>query len=107
MMPGVTYLPVPSITTASAGASIDVPTETIFPSRSRIDAFCIVGPAAVMIVALRISVVARRERDVRARERIRVRLRQRALARPAGGVRVGSRRARNAKPDGWMTQQQV
>ena len=57
MMPGVTYLPVPSITTASAGALIDVPTDTIFPSRNRIDAFCIVGPAAVIIVALRISVV--------------------------------------------------
>lgn len=57
MIPGVTYLPVPSITTASDGAVTEVPTATILPSRSRIDAFCIIGPAAVIIVALRMSVV--------------------------------------------------
>lgn len=57
MIPGVTYLPVPSITTASAGAVTEVPTATILPSRSRIEAFCIVGPAAVIIVAFLISVV--------------------------------------------------
>src|SRR5262252_9372978 len=59
MIPGVTYLPVPSITCASAGASIDVPTAAIFPSRSSTEPFAIVAPAAVMIVALRINVVRR------------------------------------------------
>src|ERR1043166_3857666 len=57
MIPGVTYLPVPSITTASAGAVIDVPTAAIFPLRNSTEPFAIEGPAAVMIVALRISVV--------------------------------------------------
>jgi hypothetical protein len=61
MMPGVTYFPVPSITKASAGASIDAPTAAIFPSRKSTDAFAIVGPAAVMTVALRISVVRRED----------------------------------------------
>ena len=59
MIPGVTYFPVPSITNASAGATIFVPTAAIFPSRNRIDPFAIVGPAAVNIVAFRISVVRR------------------------------------------------
>src|SRR5579863_826637 len=57
MIPGVTYRPCPSITTASGGASTDAPTAMIFPSRSRIDASCITGPAAVRIVAPRITVV--------------------------------------------------
>src|SRR6202022_4901181 len=39
MMPGVTYLPVPSMTTASAGAVTEVPTAAIFPSRSSTDPF--------------------------------------------------------------------
>src|SRR6185503_3438995 len=59
IIPGVTYFPVPSITKASAGASTDGPTAAIFPSRKSTDAFVIVGPAAVMIVALRIRVVRR------------------------------------------------
>src|SRR6266513_1377258 len=53
--PGVTYLPVPSTTTASAGASTFVPTATIRPSLSRIEPLGISGPVAVMIVALRIT----------------------------------------------------
>ena len=57
MIPGVTYLPVPSMTTASAGAVIDAPTATIFPFRSSTEPFGIDCPAAVMIVALRIKVV--------------------------------------------------
>src|ERR1043166_8157545 len=59
MIPGVTYLPVPSITKASAGASIELPTAAIFLSRRSTDAFVNVGPFAVMMVALRISVVRR------------------------------------------------
>src|SRR5579883_719797 len=51
MMPGVTYLPVPSITTASAGAAICEPTATTLPSRIRSEASCSAGPAAVRIVA--------------------------------------------------------
>lgn len=43
--------------TASGGASTDAPTATIFPLRSRIDASCIAGPAAVRIVAPRMTVV--------------------------------------------------
>src|SRR5882762_1994431 len=39
MMPGVTYLPVPSITKASAGAFTDAPTATILPSRSNTEPF--------------------------------------------------------------------
>ena len=57
MMPGVMYLPVPSTTTASDGAVRFAPTAAIFPSRSSTDAFEIVGPAAVITVAFRISVV--------------------------------------------------
>src|ERR1700738_3692229 len=56
-IPGVTYLPRASITTtASAGVPTFAPTATIFPSRSRIDPLRIADPAAVRIVALRISV---------------------------------------------------
>jgi hypothetical protein len=54
--PGVTYLPAPSSTTASAGASTDWPTAAIFPSRRRIAPSRIVGPAAVRMVTLRITV---------------------------------------------------
>src|SRR5262245_34998442 len=57
--PGVTYLPVPSMIKASAGDSTEVPTAAIFPSRISTEPFAIVGPAAVMIVALRITVVRR------------------------------------------------
>src|SRR3989442_4492667 len=54
--PGVTYLPVPSTTTApGGGASTFAPTATIRPSLSRIDPLEISWPVAVMIVALRIS----------------------------------------------------
>src|SRR4051812_33529167 len=56
MMPGVTYLPVPSITTASLGAVVVAPTSAIFPSRSSTLPPRIVGPAAVRMVTLRISV---------------------------------------------------
>src|SRR5881394_2093848 len=53
--PGVTYFPVPSTTTASAGASTFAPTATMRPSLRTIDPFGISWPAAVMIVALRIK----------------------------------------------------
>src|SRR4051812_41795358 len=56
MTPGVTYLPVPSMTTASAGASTVAPTATIFPSRTTRAPWGMRGPAAVRIVALRITV---------------------------------------------------
>src|SRR5919109_1280499 len=56
MRPGVTNLPLPSITTASDGASTELPTATIFPSRIRIEPFSTRGPAAVRIVALRMTV---------------------------------------------------
>src|ERR1700716_886229 len=57
MIPGVTYLPRPSIVrTASAGAAMFAPTATILPLRIRIDPLRIAGPAAVKIVAFRISV---------------------------------------------------
>ena len=57
MIPGVTYLPVPSITTASLGAVTLAPTAAILPSRSSTLPFRIVGPAAVRMVTLRMSVV--------------------------------------------------
>src|SRR6478609_9598475 len=57
MMPGVTYLPVPSITSASLGAETDDPTSAILPSRSSTLPLRIVGPAAVRMVTLRMSVV--------------------------------------------------
>src|SRR5439155_391167 len=53
--PGVTYLPVPSTTTASAGACTVAPTATMRPSLNRIEPLAISCPAAVRIVALRIS----------------------------------------------------
>ena len=57
MMPGVTYFPCASIvTTKSAGVATFAPTATILPPRSRIEPLRIAGPAAVRIVALRISV---------------------------------------------------
>src|SRR5216684_3897048 len=52
--PGVTYLPVPSTTTAPEGASTFAPTATIRPSLNRIEPLGISWPVAVMIVALRI-----------------------------------------------------
>ena len=57
MMPGVTHLPVPSIT-MRAGGRVDGRRRprAILPSRSRIAPFRIAGPAAVRIVALRMSV---------------------------------------------------
>src|SRR6266550_1225429 len=53
--PGVTYLPVPSTITASAGASTFSPTATMRPSLKVITPFRISWPVAVMIVALRIA----------------------------------------------------
>ena len=47
------------ITNASGGAFTDVPTATILPSRRSTEPFAIEGPAAVMMVALRIRVVRR------------------------------------------------
>ena len=57
MMPGVRNLPRPSMTSASGGALTVAPTAAILPSRRRTLPFRIVGPAAVMIVTLRINVV--------------------------------------------------
>src|SRR5688500_5745995 len=56
MRPGVTYLPWPSITTASAGASTVCPTATILPSRIRIAPLRTSGPAAVKMCTLRMTV---------------------------------------------------
>src|SRR5688572_11945507 len=56
MMPGVTYLPAPLMTIASAGALTLAPTATIFPPCMRIAPFGIVGPAAVSIVTFRMTV---------------------------------------------------
>src|SRR5215218_7193470 len=56
MMPGVTYLPVPSSTMASVGAVTLVPTSAILPSRRSRLPPRMVGPAAVRIVTLRINV---------------------------------------------------
>src|SRR5690348_18005015 len=55
MIPGVTYFPVPSTTTASAGAVTAAPTATIRPSLNRIEPLAISSPAAVMIVAFLIT----------------------------------------------------
>src|SRR6266705_4843844 len=55
MMPGVTYLPVPSTTIASAGACTLAPTATMRPSLNRIEPLAISWPAAVMIVAFLMS----------------------------------------------------
>ena len=57
MIPGVTYLPAPSITSASAGELTVAPTAAIFPFWSRIAPFRIRGPAAVRMLTLRITVV--------------------------------------------------
>src|SRR4051794_29412451 len=56
MRPGVTNLPVPSITVApgGAGAAVSLSTETILPSAKSSDARESSGPAAVRIVAFRI-----------------------------------------------------
>src|SRR5438067_13700776 len=56
MMPGVTYMPVASMTLAFGPAVTSLPTATILPLRMRIEPFSIVPCDAVIIVALRISV---------------------------------------------------
>src|SRR5689334_11915995 len=56
MIPGVTYLPVPSITSASAGAVTFAPTCAILPFVRSTAPLRIVGPAAVRIVTLRMTV---------------------------------------------------
>src|SRR5690349_12027112 len=56
MMPGVTYLPVPSMTTASAGAFTLGPTWAILPFVRSTAPFRMVGPAAVRIVTFRMTV---------------------------------------------------
>src|SRR5687767_2851659 len=57
MSPGVTHLPVASMTTASAGAATSpAPTAATLPSCSSTAAFCRMGPAAVATVALRMRV---------------------------------------------------
>src|ERR1051326_6547119 len=58
IMPGMTYLPVASITFASAAAFRFLPTAAIFPRRRRTSVFCIVPCVMVNTVALRISVSA-------------------------------------------------
>src|SRR3954464_2263237 len=57
MIPGVTYLPAPSIISASAGALTVAPIAAIFPFWSRMAPFLIVGPAAVSRLTFRITVV--------------------------------------------------
>src|SRR5215471_7745596 len=56
MMPGVTHFPVPSMTSASGGSVTVVPTAVTLPFCSTIDPRSIAGPAAVRIVALRMTV---------------------------------------------------
>jgi hypothetical protein len=56
-MPGVTYFPPPSITTASAGAFTVAPTAATFPFCSKIAPFLMSGPAAVRMLTLRMTVV--------------------------------------------------
>src|SRR5688572_716632 len=56
MMPGVTHLPLASITWAPAGAFTVAPTALILPFSSRTAPLAITGPAAVRIVALRMTV---------------------------------------------------
>src|SRR5713226_2258111 len=55
MMPGVTYLPAASITSASAGALTVAPTCATAPSSRRIAPPRMSGPAAVRMFALRIT----------------------------------------------------
>ena len=55
--PGVTHLPVASMTAASAGALTVAPTAATLPFCSRIEPRSMTGPAAVRIVALRMTVV--------------------------------------------------
>src|SRR3954468_16874273 len=57
MTPGVTHLPDASITTASEGAVTVAPTAATLPFCNRISPRSLAGPAAVRIVALRITVV--------------------------------------------------
>src|SRR5687768_16601390 len=57
MMPGVTHLPLASITVASAGALTVTPTASTLPLCSSTEPFWMVAPAAVSTVALRMSVV--------------------------------------------------
>src|SRR6266550_4524532 len=57
IMPGVTYLPAPSITSASAGAFTVGPIAATFPFCNRIAPFLIIGPAAVSMLTLRMTVV--------------------------------------------------
>ena len=52
MMPGMTYLPVPSMTFAPAGTATSVPTAAILPSRMTMVPFWMVPWLAVMMVAL-------------------------------------------------------
>jgi hypothetical protein len=52
MMPGMTYLPVPSMTWAPAGTARSFPTAAIFPFRIRMVPLSIVPWLAVMMVAL-------------------------------------------------------
>src|SRR5688572_13160872 len=55
MMPGVTYLPAPSMTVAPVGTVTIGPSATIFPSAMEIIPLRIVGPAAVMMFTLRMT----------------------------------------------------
>src|SRR4029078_9831430 len=55
IIPGVTYLPPPSMTVAPGGGSTVAPTARIFPSANAIAPLRIVGPAAVMMLTLRIT----------------------------------------------------
>src|SRR5688500_1632178 len=54
--PGVTHLPVASITTASVGGTMFVPTAAILPSRNNTEPRSIIGPVAVRTLAFVMSV---------------------------------------------------
>ena len=90
MMPGVTYLPAPSMTSASAGASTRRADRGDLAVAQQDRCRCgSSGPAAVRIVTLRITVGRDANGPVGARERIGVRRRERRRG-------LGSRRAASA-----------
>ena len=99
MMPGVTYLPVPSMTSASAGALTVAPTAAIFPFCSRIAPLRISRSGCRKKIDVSDYGRARRERRVSARKRIGVRYRcpaeahtgfSRVAAGSGRGLRVGA-----------------
>jgi hypothetical protein len=69
-IPGITYLPVASITRAPAGAAMSFPTAAILLPRMSTEPFSIVPFVIVRIVALRISVTRSCAKRVLARRTV-------------------------------------